>query len=245
MRLKSIMCLLLCLPCLAGMAIEDDSIYGEDVTIELGTTQKEVKVFLNNSVSVTNFQFDMYLPDGMTVLEQEIGTRLKTKVSFLKNEARYENGDDHSVQSQQNEGAIRVICTSTSNKSILDEDINQNDIRGTEPVLTFILQLDEDMKEGAYDIELKNVKLTHYDGTTTKIDAPNSTFTVTVKAEDGLLGDVNGDGKVNVSDAVDLIGYYLNNKTSELNASIADVDKNGTINVSDAVEIIDIYLNNK
>ena len=63
--------------------------------------------------------------------------------------------------------------------------------------------------------------------------------------ENGLLGDVNGDGKVNVSDAVDLIGYYLNNKTSELNASIADVDKNGTINVSDAVEIIDKYLNNK
>ncbi len=59
------------------------------------------------------------------------------------------------------------------------------------------------------------------------------------------IGDVNEDGKVNVSDAVDLIGYYLNNKTSELNASIADVDKNGTINVSDAVEIIDIYLNNK
>lgn len=58
-------------------------------------------------------------------------------------------------------------------------------------------------------------------------------------------GDVNKDGNVNVSDAVDLIGYYLTNTTDQLDAAIADVDGSGVINVSDAIEIIDMYINNK
>ena len=61
----------------------------------------------------------------------------------------------------------------------------------------------------------------------------------------GKKGDVNGDGSVNVSDAIDLIQAYIGNTTDTLNFSIADVDGNGVINVSDAIEIIDIYINNK
>lgn len=59
------------------------------------------------------------------------------------------------------------------------------------------------------------------------------------------LGDVDGNGVVNVSDAVDVTQHYINNSINELNNRVADVDGNGTINVSDAVEIIDIYINNK
>lgn len=58
-------------------------------------------------------------------------------------------------------------------------------------------------------------------------------------------GDIDKNGKINVSDAIDLIGYYLAGTTGLLDARIADLDGNGVINVSDAIEIIDIYLNNK
>lgn len=59
------------------------------------------------------------------------------------------------------------------------------------------------------------------------------------------LGDIDGNGTVNISDAVDLIEHYINGTTDELDASVADVDGNGTINVSDAIEIIDIYINDR
>jgi hypothetical protein len=58
------------------------------------------------------------------------------------------------------------------------------------------------------------------------------------------LGDVNGDGVVNISDAVLLINHYLNGTTDELPASAADANKDGQVNVSDAVEIVNRYLNN-
>ena len=59
------------------------------------------------------------------------------------------------------------------------------------------------------------------------------------------LGDIDGNGIVNVSDAVDLIEHYIAGTVDELDKSVADVDGNGIINVSDAIEIIDIYINNR
>ena len=61
----------------------------------------------------------------------------------------------------------------------------------------------------------------------------------------GKSGDVNGDGVVNVADAVLLINHYLNGSTGELTFTRADVNRDIVINVSDAVEIINRYLNNQ
>lgn len=57
-----------------------------------------------------------------------------------------------------------------------------------------------------------------------------------------LLGDVNGDGRVMVNDAVLLINYYLKDAVDELDKAICDVNADGIINVADAVAIINIYL---
>ena len=62
--------------------------------------------------------------------------------------------------------------------------------------------------------------------------------------EDVLLGDVNGDGTVNTTDAVIVINYYLG-RTTEINFKAADVNGDSTINTTDAVAIINIYLNRK
>ncbi len=67
-------------------------------------------------------------------------------------------------------------------------------------------------------------------------------FTVSMPVE---LGDVNNDGSVNISDAIQLIDIILSE-----NASIsveaypaADMDGNGEINISDAIELINRILN--
>lgn len=60
----------------------------------------------------------------------------------------------------------------------------------------------------------------------------------------GLKGDANEDGIVNVTDAVAVINAWLLQDTSFINVYLADVNDDGQINVTDAVAIINIYLTN-
>ena len=57
-----------------------------------------------------------------------------------------------------------------------------------------------------------------------------------------LLGDANGDGVVNVSDAVLVVNYILGGDCPEIVFENADVNGDKTLNVSDAVGIVSIIL---
>lgn len=62
---------------------------------------------------------------------------------------------------------------------------------------------------------------------------------------EGLLGDVNGDGKVMVNDAVLLVNHYLADTLDTLDVNICDVNHDGIVSVADAVAIVNIYLHNE
>ena len=57
-----------------------------------------------------------------------------------------------------------------------------------------------------------------------------------------LLGDVNGDGIVNVTDVVCLVSYILGTNTTDIILEAADVNGDGDINITDAVGITNIIL---
>ena len=58
--------------------------------------------------------------------------------------------------------------------------------------------------------------------------------------EDGMTGDVNGDGSVNVIDIVALVNIILN----DLDPQGADYNGDGTVNVIDVVALVHFVLNN-
>ena len=58
-------------------------------------------------------------------------------------------------------------------------------------------------------------------------------------------GDANGDGSVDVTDAVAVINAYLNGDSSSINVGVADVNHDNVIDITDAVAIINLYLNNQ
>ena len=60
-------------------------------------------------------------------------------------------------------------------------------------------------------------------------------FTVNISF---ILGDVNGDGKVNVSDVTALLGYVLDGVTTGVNLDAADVSQDGSVNISDVTALI-------
>ena len=56
------------------------------------------------------------------------------------------------------------------------------------------------------------------------------------------IGDVNGDGEINISDVVALIDYLLNGTADGINLDAADIDTDGAITISDVTTLIDLLL---
>ena len=65
---------------------------------------------------------------------------------------------------------------------------------------------------------------------------------ITEVAGNILLGDVNGDGVVNPTDATVLINALLNSNFSDVNLANSDMDDNGEVNVTDAIQLINMLL---
>ena len=56
-------------------------------------------------------------------------------------------------------------------------------------------------------------------------------------------GGVNGDGEVNISDAILLINYLLNDTAEGINLDAADCNEDSEVNISDAIMLINYVLN--
>ena len=59
-------------------------------------------------------------------------------------------------------------------------------------------------------------------------------------ADDVKKGDVNGDGKITITDAMLIIDHLHGHTSPTFNTTAADVDGGGTITITDAMLIIDI-----
>ena len=75
--------------------------------------------------------------------------------------------------------------------------------------------------------------------TTAKVYVDNIVFTY-YKEEGGVVGDINGDGTVDVSDVTALINKILG--TSDYTDEVCDINGDGEINVSDVTQLINQIL---
>ena len=66
---------------------------------------------------------------------------------------------------------------------------------------------------------------------------------VSIETDNGLRGDVNGDGEVNVADINTLIDIILGGRVDEDTRIRADVNGDGEVNIADVNAVIDIILN--
>ena len=164
-----------------------DRFYIEDFTIAPGET-RAVSIILDNEIAYTAFQTDIYLPDGLTI-EQEDGDYI---FDLTNRKAR-----DHNIASQlQPNGSIRVMSYSP----------RINAYSGNNGALVTFNVIASNDFEGPATIELRNTLFT----TTAGTEIPFSDETCTVTTPHTVQkGDVNGDGKVNIGDVTDLIHYLL------------------------------------
>lgn len=70
-----------------------------------------------------------------------------------------------------------------------------------------------------------------------------SEVNLSIKATfDTVLGDVNGDGLVNIADAIGLVNYILGKAAFEVDELAADANEDGMLNITDAIAIVNLIL---
>ena len=85
----------------------------------------------------------------------------------------------------------------------------------------------------------------YFDYNGTILDGDTGEYATTVEiapTSAGLLGDVNGDGQVNVMDVTAVINHILGMTPDNFNMQAADVNSDGNINVMDVTGIINMIL---
>ena len=128
------------LMCTATEVSAEDKFYLPDFEISAGDTKElAIQFDCENANDYVAFQFDLYLPEGLTV-EQKKG-----KYNFTFNTDR---NDDHTFTSAgQTDGAIRVLAASLSNSCFWGESGD---------FVCFSVKASERFS-GTHDIELANI----------------------------------------------------------------------------------------
>ena len=189
-------------------------------------SQINLSIRMKNTAAIRGFQFDIYLPDGVTVVKSAKG-----KIIGSLSEGRLPEDDEHSLTlSEQGDGAIRFLCG-----SLYDETFTGNDGE----IATLTVKVTEEMNDGDYPIILRNMKLTETDiNNYYQTDYVKSTLTI----KSYTLGDINNDQKIDVSDYIGIANHILGNTPEGFVFAAADVNLDGNIDVSDYIGVANIIL---
>lgn len=212
------------------MPEEDTDISGMDNVIYLESTeaktgsQKLLSIKMKNTASIRGFQFDLYLPEGVTVAKTSKG-----KIVGSLSAGRLPDEDEHSLTfSEQADGAIRFLCSSQYDETFTGTDGE---------IATLTVNIADNIPDGDYAIKMKNMKLTETD-ISKYYETSYLKSTLTILSY--TLGDINNDGIVDVSDYTGVANHIHGNTPTGFNAHAADVDENGSIDVSDYTGIANI-----
>lgn len=155
--MKRFISILMSCICFAGFAKaevtdltgNDNVIYVSPVTAKAGETLK-LSVCMKNTAEIRGFQFNLYLPDGVT-----IALNPKGKEIVSLNKERRDEYDEHtlSVKKQEN-GSYMFLCGSLSEDVFLGNDGE---------IISVTLNIPTDMASGVYPLKIVNQKLTEND----------------------------------------------------------------------------------
>ena len=180
---------------------------------------------MNNTIAVTGFQCDVYLPDGVTPAKDEDGFYLMD----ISTERTTSRKTDFSSSALQPDGSLRFMCSST--KSI--------PIAGYEgEVATLIVDIDPNMEEGAYPLILKNIKISDANADKYTVSYVKTTLTISSYT----LGDANNDGDIDVADFTAIANYIMGTPPATFVEKAADVNVDSEIDVADLTGVANIIL---
>lgn len=200
-------------------------IYLNNTEAKVGT-ETTLSINMKNSAEIRGFQFDLYLPDGVTVAKS-----LKGKILGALSAGRLPEEDEHTLTiSEQEDGAIRFLCGSQYDETFTGMDGE---------IATLTVNIADDVEDGDYAIVLRKVKLTE-----TNINNFYETSYVksTLSISSYTLGDINSDQQIDVSDYIGIANHILGNTPEGFVEKAGDVNEDDVIDVSDYIGVANIIL---
>ena len=202
----------------------DNTLYINNVESFAGK-ELTLSVRMKNTVQAEGFNFDLYLPEGVSILQDEEGYP-EVSLSTERTTTRKTNTFEAVIRA---DGSLRVFAGSTNGSTISGNDGE---------VVIVKVKIDKNMEPGAYPIVLREVSIADANAVSHDVSFVKSTLVV----NDYLPGDANGDGKINVADYTAIVHYYMGNTPASFNEKAADANEDGKINVADYTAVVHMYL---
>lgn len=196
-------------------------LYMPDFTIYPGETM-QVALILENDEQFTAFQTDLILPEGLSVVQEED--------EYLFDLTNRKASDHTIISKMRHDGAIRMVSFSIGVKPYSGS---------TGAIVVVNLTADVDFT-GPATIMLKNSICANLDGVDFHLDRDSCEVSQSAQQ---LMGDADGDGRMNIDDVTSLIDYLLSGCLTSFHTQNVDFDGDGRVNIDDVTALIDMLLN--
>lgn len=174
---KIIMLLMLCLAVICHAEPSDISalenvVYTDNVSCEAGSTVS-LSIKMKNTVAMTGFQFDIELPTGISVTQEDdfYNIELSTERTTTKKTNYFESV-------LQSNGTIRVLASSTKSYTF---DGNDGEVVVVE------LSVDDAVVEGTFPLIIKNIVMSDATSKTYVVEKIESTITIMPKTPSATI----------------------------------------------------------
>ena len=184
-----------------------------------------LNVLLTDEETVMGFQFDLELPAGVTVAEKD-GSLMAALTGNAVN--------THSISSTKvSDGLYRFVVTPQGSRAISND---------TGDGMTITIDVADDVAVGTYTMTIKDIEMTVKKAGNVYEDIHPKNSTATLTITEAVMGDVNGDGKVSVTDVISMNSYILEEEPARFIRKVADLNGDGKVTITDMVQVIDIIL---
>ena len=184
-----------------------------------------LNVLLSDEETIMGFQFDLELPEGVTVAERE-GNLLAQLTGNAMN--------THSISSSKvGDGLYRFVVTPQGSRAISNADGGG---------MTITVDVADEMPTGTYAMVIKDIEMTVKKAGNVYEDIHPKNSTATLTITEAMMGDVNGDGRVSVTDVISMNSYILEEEPAQFIRKVADLNGDGKVTITDLVQVIDIIL---
>jgi len=202
----------------------DNAIYVDPVeTVSNSTYALNIKA--KNNVTVAGMSFTLTLPDDFSLITDDGGI-----ISTL--------------DSQRASSSKFMVMSSQSGNSYLIRvlPISGTTISGTDGTVLTVRLKNTNAEEGTYELKVNNSSFTVKNADNTFETLPLVDVISTIEITGNLLGDVNGDGNVDLTDAIMIVNHSLDNTPSNFRIGVADVNGDGNIDLTDAIIVVNMSM---
>ena len=185
-----------------------------------------LNVLLSDEETIMGFQFDLELPAGVTVAEDANNKLMAQLTGNAVN--------THSISSSKiSDGLYRFVVTPQGSRAISNASGDG---------MTITIDVADEVATGTYQMTIKDIEMTVRKAGNVYEDIHPKNSTATLTVTEAVMGDVNGDGRVSVTDVISMNSYILEEEPAQFIRKVADLNNDGKVTITDMVLVIDIIL---